>query len=65
MDALRDVAPLVFLASSALHERLWDRALDADENREEVRVLHRLQQLVVICDMIELGLENRTDSRAL
>src|SRR6202047_2834931 len=50
MDALRDVAPGVLLLLH-LHERLWIRALDADENREEVRVLHRLQQLVVIGDI--------------
>src|SRR6266403_2643237 len=50
MDALGDVAPGVLLLLH-LHERLWIRALDADENSEEVRVLHRLQQLVVIRDV--------------
>ena len=50
MDALGDVAPGVLLLLH-LHERLWIRALDADENPEEVRVLHRLQQLVVVRDV--------------
>src|SRR3954451_13185282 len=50
MDALGDVAPGVLLLLH-LDECFWIRALDADENPEEVRVLHRLQQLVVIRDI--------------
>ena len=42
---------LVFCFLLHLHERRWIRALDADENREEVCVLHRLQQIVIIRDI--------------
>src|SRR5438270_483480 len=50
MDALGDVAPGVLLLLH-LHERLWIRALNANENPEEVHVLHRLQQLVIVRDI--------------
>ena len=47
VDALGDVALGVLLLAH-LHQGLGIRALDADEDGEEVRILHRLQHLVVV-----------------